>query len=131
MNPLLFSAEQHAEAARLVAEFSADYLATLDARPVFPAVDRAALRALKCAPLPDDGVPLATLFAELEQVVVANSTHTAHPRFLPYVQPSPNGLSPYADQVAAVLNQNCNLWHLSPAANTVEQAVLGLSLIHI
>ena len=125
MNPLLFSAEQHAEAARLVAEFSADYFATLDARPVFPAVDRAALRALKSAPLPDDGVPLATLFAELEQVVVANSTHTAHPRFLPYVQPSPNGLSPYADQVAAVLNQNCNLWHLSPAANTVEQAVLG------
>lgn len=125
MSPLLFTAAQHAEAARLVAEFSAGYLATVDARPVFPAIDRAALRALKNAPLPIDGVPLEALFAELEQVVVANSTHTAHPRFLPYVQPSPNGLSPYADQVAAVLNQNCNLWHLSPAANAVEQAVLG------
>ncbi|MBK7600270.1 MAG: hypothetical protein IPJ07_17830 [Acidobacteria bacterium] len=63
-------------------------------------------------------------FAGLEEVVVPNSTHTAHPRFLPYVQPSPNALSPYADHVAAVLNQNCNLWHLSPAANVVEQSLL-------
>ncbi len=125
MNPLLFSADQHAEAARLVAEFNLRYLATLDTRPVFPDVDRAALRTLKDAPLPDAGQPLAALFAELEQVLVANSTHTAHPRFLPYVQPSPNGLSPYADHVAAILNQNCNLWQLSPAANAVEQAVLG------
>jgi glutamate/tyrosine decarboxylase-like PLP-dependent enzyme len=125
VNPLLFSAEQHAEAARLVTDFNRQYLATLDARPVFPDVDRVALRALKNAPLPVEGQPLAALFAELEQVLVANSTHTAHPRFLPYVQPSPNGLSPYADHLAATLNQNCNLWHLSPAANAVEQAVLG------
>ncbi|MCX6606385.1 MAG: pyridoxal-dependent decarboxylase [Acidobacteria bacterium] len=75
-------------------------------------------------PLPRQGQPLATLFAELEQVIVPNSTHTAHPRFLPYVQPSPNALSPYADHVAATLNQNCNLWPLSPAANAVEQVVL-------
>ena len=57
-------------------------------------------------------------------MIVPNSTHTAHPRFLPYVQPSPNSVSAYADHVAAVLNQNCNLWHLSPAANAVEQTVL-------
>ena len=121
---LLFTPDQHRSAAALVADFIERYHATLSDRPVYPRLDRPALRALKGAPLPRDGAPLETLFAELEQVVVPNSTHTAHPRFLPYVQPSPNGLSPYADQVAAVLNQNCNLWHLSPAANAVEQTVL-------
>jgi aromatic-L-amino-acid decarboxylase len=121
---LLFTPDQHREAASRVAAFVERYHATLVDRAVYPQLDRPALRALKEAPLPREGEPLESLFAELERVVVANSTHTAHPRFLPYVQPSPNGLSPYADQVAAVLNQNCNLWHLSPAANAVEQAVL-------
>ena len=125
MSDLLFCRGQHAEAARLLADFVARYHDSLAGRPVFPDLDRDALRALMDAPLPETGVPLAALFDELERVVVANATHTAHPRFLPYVQPSPNGLSPYADQVAATLNQNCNLWQLSPAANAVEQAVLG------
>ena len=121
---LLFSSDQHDEAARLLEDFRARYYDSLATRPVFPHVDRAALRALMAAPLPAEGVSLRALFEELEQVIVGNSTHTAHPRFLPYVQPSPNALSPYADHLAAILNQNCNLWHLSPAANAVEQTVL-------
>ena len=124
MNPLLFSPEQHAQAAALLADFSARYLAGVAERPVFPPIDRPALAALKHQPMPRDGQSLQSLFDEFEDVVVPNSTHTAHPRFLPYVQPSPNALSPYADQLAAVVNQNCNLWQLSPAANAVEQAVL-------
>ncbi|MFO1198534.1 MAG: pyridoxal-dependent decarboxylase [Burkholderiaceae bacterium] len=121
---LLFTPEQHDEAARLLDAFASRYHAGLEHRPVFPPIDRPALRALIAAPMPERGTPLPELFDELERVIVPNSTHTAHPRFLPYVQPSPNALSPYADHVAAVLNQNCNLWHLSPAANAVEQAVL-------
>lgn len=124
MNPLLFSATQHAEAMELLARFSQRYLDTVADRPVHPPIDRPALRTLMAEPMPRQGQPLAALFEELERVVVPNSTHTAHPRFLPYVQPSPNALSPYADHVAGVINQNCNLWHLSPAANAVEQAVL-------
>jgi aromatic-L-amino-acid/L-tryptophan decarboxylase len=124
MGPLLFTPEQHERALKLVGEFSLRYLATVAERPVYPPVDRVALRTLKREPLPRQGQALEALFAELEQVVVPNSTHTAHPRFLPYVQPSPNALSAYADHVAAVLNQNCNLWHLSPAANVVEQTLL-------
>ena len=124
MGPLLFTPEQHERALKLVGDFSLRYLATVAERPVYPPVDRDALRTLKREPLPRQGQAMETLFAELEQVVVPNSPHTAHPRFLPYVQPSPNALSPYADHVAAVLNQNCNLWHLSPAANVVEQTLL-------
>jgi len=124
MSPLLFSPDQHAQAAALLADFSARYLAGVADRPVFPVIDRPALAALKGQAMPHVGQSLQTLFEEFEQVVVPNSTHTAHPRFLPYVQPSPNALSPYADHLAGVINQNCNLWHLSPAANVVEQTVL-------
>src|SRR5262249_36377589 len=124
-NPLLFTQEEHDRALALMARFSRNYLASLEARPVFPEVDRQLLRGLRREPLPRNGQPLETLFEELDRVILPNSTHTSHPRFLPYVQPSPNALSPYADYVAALINQNCNLWHLSPAANVVEQTVVG------
>jgi len=124
MTHLLFDAAEHAKAAHLSARFIADYLASVAGRPVFPAINREALRLLRDAPLPQTPVTLEALFAELNSVVVNNATHTAHPRFLPYVQPSPNGISPYAESVAATLNQNCNLWALSPSANAIEQCVI-------
>jgi aromatic-L-amino-acid/L-tryptophan decarboxylase len=124
MNPLLFSPEQHAQAFALLSDFSARYLGGVATRPVFPGIDRSSLAVLQHQTLPREGQSLQSLFEEFENVIVSNSTHTAHPRFLPYVQPSPNAVSPYADHLAAIINQNCNLWHLSPAANIVEQVVL-------
>ena len=69
MSDLLFCRGQHLEAARLLAEFAARYHDGLAGRPVFPDLDREALRALMDAPLPESGVPLAALFDELERVV--------------------------------------------------------------
>lgn len=124
MSNLLFSEKEHAHIAQLTQSFVSRYHASLASRPVYPDVDRAALRKLKEAPLPQKPQPLDDLFDELEETIINNSTHTAHPRFLPYVQPSPNALCSYAENITAVINQNCNLWHLSPAANAVEQTVV-------
>lgn len=124
MDDLLFSKAEHELAARLTSAFITGYLADVERRPVFPDIHRPALRALIERPVPDRPVPLEELFDELHSLILPNATHTAHPRFLPYVQPSPNGLSPYAEAVAATMNQNCNLWALSPSANAVEQSVV-------
>ena len=122
---LLFTDDKMEQAGRLTSAFCTNYLSTVSDRPIFQAPDRQALRAIIHSSIPREGVCLEALFEELENVIVPNSTHTAHPRFLPYVQPTPNGISPYAEAVTATINQNCNLWTLSPAANAVEQAVLG------
>jgi aromatic-L-amino-acid/L-tryptophan decarboxylase len=122
--PLLFGAPATEHAHELTRAFQEQYFKTLDSRPVAPVVDRSALRALTSGGLPDDGTPLDVLYDELERTIVPNCTHTAHPRFIPYVQPSPNGLMPFADAVVATLNQNCNLWTLSPAANAIEQVLV-------
>ena len=124
LSDLLFDENEHETASRLTTRFLAEYLVTVADRPVYPDIDRAALKALLAAPLPAGRTSLEDLFRELECVVARNATHTAHPRFLPYVQPSPNGISPYAEAVAATLNQNCNIWALSPSANAVEQCVV-------
>lgn len=123
MTDLLFTPEQHAVATDLLTDFRKRYHDSLAERPVFPDVDVQALRELIASPLPAEGTSLKHLFEEFDRLVVDNSTHAAHPRFLSYVQPSANALSAYADHLAAIINQNCNLWHLSPAAHAVEQTV--------
>jgi aromatic-L-amino-acid decarboxylase len=125
MNELLFAPETHRNAGRLLGELLADYECDLAHRPVFPTVNREAMRAIRDEPLPEEGRPLEDLFQEFRKVVVPNSTQVGHPRFLPYVQPSPNGISAFAEALASALNQNCNLWTLSPAANAIEQRVIS------
>ena len=124
MNDLLFSTDAHKRAADLVATFIERYHKSLADRPVFPDIDREAIRCILEERFPEDGRPIEVLFEELESTILPNATHASHPRFLPYVQPSPNAISPYAEMVASVINQNCNLWTLSPAANAIEQKVV-------
>jgi aromatic-L-amino-acid decarboxylase len=125
MRELLFDSETHRKAGRLLGEFLANYEVDLSDRPIFPDVNREAMRAILHEPLPEEGRTLEELFQEFNDVVVPNSTQVAHPRFLPYVLPSPNGISAFAEALASVLNQNCNLWTLSPAANAIEQRVIS------
>lgn len=125
MNELLFSPESHRKAGRLLGEFLANYEVDLCNRPVFPQINREAMIAILNEPLPDKGRSIEELFQEFSDIIVPNSTEVNHPRFLPYVLPSPNGISVFAEALAAALNQNCNLWTLSPAANAVEQRVIS------
>ncbi|MBW1818859.1 MAG: hypothetical protein JRJ60_17100 [Deltaproteobacteria bacterium] len=125
MNELLFDPEIHRKAGRLLGELLADYEIDVSNQPVFPQVNRDAMRAILTEPLPERGKTLEELFQEFRDVVVPNSTQVAHPRFLPYVLPSPNGISAFANALAGTLNQNCNLWTLSPAANAIEQRVVS------
>ncbi len=125
MNELLFDPETHRKAGHLLGEFLANYEVDLSHRPISPNVNREAMRAILHEPLPEEGRTLEELFQEFNDVVVPNSTQVAHPRFLPYVLPSPNGISAFAEALASALNQNCNLWTLSPAANAIEQRVIS------
>jgi aromatic-L-amino-acid decarboxylase len=124
VDDLLFTPEEHDRALRLTRDFIERYHADLSGRPVFPDIDREAIKGILTMPMPEQGCEIEELYEELKSFIVPNSTHAAHARFLPYVMPSPNAISPYAEFAASVLNQNCNLWTLSPAANAIEQRVV-------
>ncbi|HZS07859.1 MAG TPA: pyridoxal-dependent decarboxylase [Blastocatellia bacterium] len=112
-------------AGKLLTEFLRSYEKSLTARPVLPPLDRATLSELLLRPFPEDGIGIDQLFLEITGKVVPNSTAIAHPRFLAYVLGPPNGIAPFAEAMAATLNQNCNQWQLSPAANVIEQRVIS------
>lgn len=111
-------------AGRLLTEFFDDYEHSLAERPLVPEVDREVLAGLLGTPFPDKGIGVEGLFREINQKILPNSTAVAHPRFLAYVLGPPNGIAPYAEAIAATINQNCNFWQLSPAASVVERAVV-------
>ncbi|MGW6459183.1 pyridoxal phosphate-dependent decarboxylase family protein [Streptomyces sp. NPDC055078] len=111
-------------AGRLLTTFFDDYERSIPERPLVPEVDREVLAGLLATPFPDKGIGVEGLFREINEKVLPNSTTVAHPRFLAYVLGPPNGIAPYAEAVAATINQNCNFWQLSPAASVIERAVI-------
>ncbi|MBV9183538.1 MAG: aminotransferase class V-fold PLP-dependent enzyme [Acidobacteria bacterium] len=98
---------------------------SLGERPVMPTLNRGQLRELFDTPFPELGVGVERLFHDIKEKILPNCTTVAHPRFLAYVLGPPNGISPFAEAIAAALNQNCNFWQLSPAASVIEQKVVS------
>jgi len=123
--PLSLGPAEIDQAGHLLTQLLQRHEAQLEALPVFPALDREALAALRDQPFPAEGIGVERLFEEIAGTVIPNSTAIAHPRFLAYVQGPPNGIAPFAEAIAAALNQNCNFWQLSPAASVIERKVVA------
>lgn len=125
MDSLELSEREIRESAGLLADSILVYQSSVADRPVLPQVDVDAMEKILTAPIPDEGVPLQSLIEEFNQVIVPNSTHIAHPRFLAYVTGSASGVAPFAEAFTAMIDQNGGIWQLGPAANAVEQRVVG------
>ncbi|MFS8096786.1 hypothetical protein LFM09_06550 [Lentzea alba] len=109
MNELLLTDEERDRAgARLLAVLDG-YERGLAKAEVLPPPDRDRLAELLTTPMPAQGIGVDALFDRWEQTVLPNSAAVAHPRFLAYVLGPPNGIAPYAEALAAALNQNCNI----------------------
>ena len=112
-------------AGTLLTDFLRSYERSIPAPSVLPALDRDVLSELLLEPFPETGIGVDQLFRAITEKIVPNSTAIAHPRFLAYVLGPSNGIAPFADAIAAALNQNCNFWQLSPAASVIERKVIG------
>jgi aromatic-L-amino-acid/L-tryptophan decarboxylase len=129
---LNFSDADMAHTGELLVQFLRDYERSIPAPHILPPLDRTLLTHLLEEPFPKEGKGVDQLFQDIATQVVPNSTAIAHPRFLAYVQGPPNGIAPFAEAIAATLNQNCNFWQLSPAASVIERKVVSwlASLFH-
>lgn len=113
-----------ARAGELLTDFLRDYERAIPAPRIVPELDRAQLADLLAQPFPKQGIGIDALFREIGAKIVPNSTAIAHPRFLAYVLGPSNGIAPFAEAIAAALNQNCNFWQLSPAASVIERKLV-------
>jgi len=109
---------------RRAAEWSAAYLASLEAQPVRPQTRPGEVRASLPASPPPEAEPVADIFADFESLVVPHVTNWQHPRFFAYFPANSSPPSILAEWLTATMAAQCMLWQTSPAGTEMEIHVL-------
>jgi aromatic-L-amino-acid/L-tryptophan decarboxylase len=122
MNPLEISSEQFRRLAEQVTRLAAEYLESLDTRPIHPDANGKETEAKFRTEMPERGLGESAL-AGLDDVI--KNSRAQNGRFFGYVLGSGEPVSATADLLASVLNQNVTAWRSGPAAVTIEKTVVG------
>ncbi len=102
----------------------ADYLDSIEARPVFPPVEPGSLRPLFPPTPPEAPEPLAAILDDYRRLIEPNATHWQHPGFLAYFATTASGPGILGEMLTAALGQNAMLWRTSPIGTELEQVVV-------
>ena len=105
-------------------DWIADYLATIDTRPVRAQVAPGVVDAGLARAAPEDAEPVEAILADFERVVMPGITHWQHPRFFAYFPANATPPSMLAEVLTAGIAAQCMLWQTSPAATEMETRVL-------
>ena len=119
--PLSLSAEEFRFAAQVVGDAAAQFLETLDERPIHPPFSGTEVAETFGGPAPEQGLGAAA-FDDLP--AIAERSRAGNGRFFGYVAGSGEPIGALGDLYASVLNQNATAWRSSPAAITIEKTVV-------
>lgn len=122
MNPLEISTAEFRRLVEHVADLAANYLETIDSRPIAPATNGTQTDRFFRTPLPERGCGPEAL-RDLDEVIQRSRVQNG--RFFGYVLGSGEPVGAVADLLASVLNQNVTAWRSGPAAVTIERTVVG------
>jgi aromatic-L-amino-acid/L-tryptophan decarboxylase len=121
MNPIELSPEHFRHLAEEVVALTADYLAGLDSRPIFPVTSGTETEQMFSGDLPEHGAGKQAL-SGLKNV--AAHSRVQNGRFFGYVLGSAEPVAALGDLFASVLNQNLTAWRSAPAGATIEHTVV-------
>jgi glutamate/tyrosine decarboxylase-like PLP-dependent enzyme len=107
-----------------VTELVTEYFSEVAASRVFPETSSGKTIDQIGAALPREGEPLEQLLKDC-RIILENSRHNGHPRFLGYVASPSTPPGAFADLIASALNSNVTSWRSGPAATEVERTVVG------
>ena len=116
-------AEYRRHAHRLV-DWMADYLETVESRPVRSGAAPGEIADRLPAGPPETGEPFERIFADFERDLLPGVTHWQHPSFFAYFPANSSPPSVLAEMLTAALGANCMLWETSPAGTELETRAL-------
>ena len=111
--------------AERTARWGAEYLDTLDERPVMAQTTPGEIAAMLPDAPPETAEDMETIFADFERVVPDGMTHWQHRRFFAYFAANAAPVSMIAENLTAVMAAQCMLWQTSPAATEMETRMVG------
>lgn len=116
--------EEFRRAAHQMVDWMADYLETLESRPVTPDVKPGDIRSRLPQSPPAIAEPLGRLMADTEQLILPGMTHWGHPGFFAYFPATASPPSILAEMMTATIAAQCMSWQTSPAATELEQVTM-------
>jgi len=121
MDPLHISPEEFRRLAASVCDLSAEWIAALDGRAIFPATSGSLSERLFNTDLPESGMG-ADALAALHDVFAHSRAQNG--RFFGYVQGPGEPVAALGDLAASIINQNMTAWRSSPSGVTIERTVV-------
>lgn len=121
---LASAAETIREHGHALVDRMADYLATLEGRPVSTPLSPGEVARRFDEPLPREGLPAAQAWDDTWQRVVGDAIHLAHPMYMGHQVAPPLPHAVLADALASLLNQSLAVWEMSPTATLAEGQVI-------
>ena len=110
--------------AHVLVDWMADYLERVESYPVRAQVAPGEIAGRLPAAPPEDGEPMARIFADFEADVLPGMTHWQHPSFFAYFPAGASPPSVLAEMLTATLGAQCMLWQTSPAATEMETRMM-------
>jgi aromatic-L-amino-acid decarboxylase len=120
MDPEAFRAAGHDVVDRI-----ADYLASIERRAVFPAIEPGSLVPSFPAEPPEAPDGIDAILTDYARLVEPNVTHWQHPGFMAYFATTASGPGILGEMLTAGIGSNAMLWRTSPAATELEGVVVG------
>ena len=105
-------------------DWMADYLETVDQRPVRASVEPGDITAQLPLAAPDTGEDMTDIMADFEKIVVPGMTNWQHPRFFAYFPANSSPPSVLAEMLTSTMAAQCMLWQTSPAATEMETRMM-------
>lgn len=105
-------------------DFIADYLESIESRPVLSRVKPGEIRAKLPAHAPETGEPFADLLRDVEEIILPGVTHWQHPSFFAYFPANSSPPSILGELLSAGLGVQGMLWATSPACTELETHLL-------
>lgn len=102
----------------------ADYLETIENRPVFPAIEPGTLRPSFPSVAPEAPEPISVILEDYRRLIEPNATHWQHPSFFAYFPTTASSIGVLAEMLTAALGQNVMLWRTSPIGTELEEVVV-------
>ena len=110
--------------AHVLVDWMADYLERVESYPVRAQVAPGEIAGRLPAAPPEDGEPMARIFADFKADVLPGMTHWQHPAFFAYFPANSSPPSVLAEMLTATLGAQCMSWETSPAATELESCVM-------
>ena len=118
------NADEFRQQGKALIDWVADYLETIESRPVTSSVQPGDVRAQLPEHPPTEAEPFAAVLADMDRVIVPGLTHWQHPNFFAFFPGNSSYASILGELASAGLGVQGMSWVTSPACTEVETLMM-------